>query len=226
MCYFGAFDHKVYAVDAADGRVRWTFETGGAILSSPAVADGLLAIGSQDGVIYGLEADSGAERFRFQTGKTVWCSPAIHAGLVICGSDDGNVYALDTSTGAERWRFVTGGAVFSSPAVSVEDGTLYIGSDDHHVYALHVDTGRERWHTDLRGRVLGSPAIVGDLLYVGGEGSGGDQPGAMFALEREHGAILWRFETGATTWSSPMARGDSLWFGAHDGLLRRLRATE
>ncbi|MDA1265408.1 MAG: PQQ-binding-like beta-propeller repeat protein [Planctomycetota bacterium] len=44
--YFGGFDHEV---DVASGEVLWTTTTGGAILSSPAVADGLVAIGSQGG---------------------------------------------------------------------------------------------------------------------------------------------------------------------------------
>ncbi|MCK5944876.1 MAG: PQQ-binding-like beta-propeller repeat protein, partial [Planctomycetes bacterium] len=74
----------------------------------------------------------------------------------------------------------------------------------------------------LRGRVLGSPALVGPHLYVGGEGAGGDQPGALFAIDRARGEVVWRFGVGRTVWSSPTVVGDSLWFGAHDGLVRRL----
>ena len=101
---------------------------------------------------------------------------------------------------------------------------LYIGSDDHHLYALSCADGSERWRADLRGRVLGSPAIVGAHLYVGGEGSGGTEPGALFAIDRTDGSIVWRYEVGATVWSSPTVIGDSLWFGSHDGKMRRLRS--
>ena len=133
------------------------------------------------------------------------------------------MYALDAGSGVERWRFTTGGAVFSSPAVDAEAGVLYIGSFDHTLYALDLETGRERWRSDLAGRVLGSPAVVEHHLYVGGEGEGGDEPGALFAVDSRDGTIVWRFEVGATVWSSPMAIGRSLWFGSHDGKIRRLK---
>ena len=126
-------------------------------------------------------------------------------------------------TGSEQWRYETGGTVFSSPAIAADGTTLYVGSDDHHLYALRTSDGTKVWRTNLGGRVLGSAAIVGPHVYVGGEGSGGELPGALFAVERATGEIAWRFEVGATVWSSPTVVGDSLWFGAHDGLIRRLQ---
>jgi len=112
--------------------------------------------------------------------------------------------------------------VFSSPVVDLDEGVVYVGSGDHHVYACTLAEGRELWRCDLHGRVLGTPALVGDRLNVGGEGSGGDLPGAMFALDRRRGEVVWRFGIGRTVWSSPTAVGDSIWFGSHDGRIRRL----
>ena len=37
MIYIGSADGNVYALDAADGNVRWTYETDGAVFSSPAM---------------------------------------------------------------------------------------------------------------------------------------------------------------------------------------------
>lgn len=243
ICYFGAFDHHVYAADARTGDVRWKFATGGEILSSPAVADGAVLIGSRDGNLYALDADTGAERWRAQTGAAVWSSPAIHGGRAFFGSDDGFVYAIDAATGAVIWRYATRGAVFASPVIAPpatgpagraptgigpagrapKGELLYVGSDDHYLYALTTADGAERWRVNLGGRVLGSAAWVGDYLYVGGEGAGGDRPGAMFAVDRRVGEIAWRFETGATTWSSPTLFDDGIYFGAHDGVIRKLR---
>ena len=107
-------------------------------------------------------------------------------------------------------------------AIDAVAGVLYVGSDDHHLYALSLRDGSERWRCDLKGRVLGSPAIVRHHVYVGGEGSGGTEPGALFAVDRNDGSVAWRFGVGATVWSSPTVVGDSMWFGAHDGKLRRL----
>ncbi|MDA0784742.1 MAG: PQQ-binding-like beta-propeller repeat protein [Proteobacteria bacterium] len=42
VVYFGAFDKYVYALNAGTGTVRWKFRTGGGVLASPAVVDGVV----------------------------------------------------------------------------------------------------------------------------------------------------------------------------------------
>jgi len=37
--FFGTFDQYIYAVDAKQGKVKWKFETGKAVLAHPVVAD-------------------------------------------------------------------------------------------------------------------------------------------------------------------------------------------
>src|SRR5690242_7896557 len=46
--YVGVQDNNLYALNAATGEVRWRFETGGAVDSSPALADGVVYVGSAD----------------------------------------------------------------------------------------------------------------------------------------------------------------------------------
>ena len=55
--YVGSDDHKVYALDAATGHLRWTYTTGGAV-SGPAVAGGTVYVGSGDHKVYALDAGS------------------------------------------------------------------------------------------------------------------------------------------------------------------------
>ena len=47
----------------------WTFATGAALHSSPAVADGTVFIGSRDNHVYALDAASGDLRWRFAGGR-------------------------------------------------------------------------------------------------------------------------------------------------------------
>jgi PQQ-like domain len=42
----------VYALDANTGAELWSYTTGGAVYSSPAVANGMVYIGSDDGKLY------------------------------------------------------------------------------------------------------------------------------------------------------------------------------
>ena len=68
--------------------------------SSPAVANGVVYVGSDDDNVYALNASTGALLWSYTTGNDVYSSPAVANGVVYVGSDDGNVYALNANTGA------------------------------------------------------------------------------------------------------------------------------
>ena len=87
--------------------------------SSPAVANGVVYVGSDDGNVYALNAATGARLWSYTTGAYVESSPAVANGVVYVGSDDGNVYALNAATGAKLWSYSIGGIVWSSPAVAM-----------------------------------------------------------------------------------------------------------
>jgi len=52
--YVGSSDGHLYALDASTGEERWSFETDGEVISSPAVVDGTVYVGSNDGHLYAL----------------------------------------------------------------------------------------------------------------------------------------------------------------------------
>jgi outer membrane protein assembly factor BamB len=59
----------VYALSAASGAKLWNFTTGNVIESSPAVANGVVYVGSSDGNMYALSAATGAKQWNFTTGS-------------------------------------------------------------------------------------------------------------------------------------------------------------
>jgi len=68
--YVGADDHNVYALNASTGAKLWSYATGGAVQSSPAVANGVLYIGSTDDNVYafGLKGRVGSNVIRRNRG--------------------------------------------------------------------------------------------------------------------------------------------------------------
>jgi outer membrane protein assembly factor BamB len=52
--YFGLDNGYVYALDAFNGDLVWSYKTEGAVQSSPAISDGLLFVGSSDGNLYAI----------------------------------------------------------------------------------------------------------------------------------------------------------------------------
>ena len=142
--------------------VKWKFQTGGGVVSSPAVVRDVVYIGSNDGNLYALEAGTGAVKWKFATESRIAPSPAVADGTVYFGSYDGVFYAVDEA-GNLKWKFQTGGEkrfagthlhhlqpaaeampdpwdfYLSSP--SVWNGTVYFGSGDSNIYALDARRG-------------------------------------------------------------------------------------
>ena len=89
--------------------LRWEFQTGGAVVSSPSIANGIAYFGSQDKNIYAVDARSGTLIWKFATQDRIESSPAVVDGRVYTGSDDGNVYCLTPTTVASCGKHLQAG---------------------------------------------------------------------------------------------------------------------
>lgn len=94
-------DGKVKAYSARTGRLQWKAELADYATSSPAVANGLVYVGSFDHRLYAISTKSGAEvwtsGWQYEGGffdRGISSSPAIARGRIFVGVRDGRVYAL------------------------------------------------------------------------------------------------------------------------------------
>ena len=93
------------------GKEKWRFKTGDNVLSSPAVSNGVVYVGSEDNNLYAIDAVTGKEKWRFETGSYVDSSPAVSNGVVYVGSADGNLYAIGGAlTGRQQLKHPTAGS--------------------------------------------------------------------------------------------------------------------
>src|SRR5580693_2227386 len=144
--------------------LKWSYATGDVVDSSPAVANGVVYVGSLDHNVYALNASTGALLWSYTTGGPVGISsPAVANGVVYVGSIDRKVYALNAKTGADLWSYNTHTPVSSSPTVA--NGVVYIGS-----IALRGSTGALMWRHRNRYLVASSPAVANGVVYVGAYG--------------------------------------------------------
>src|SRR5438046_2810818 len=79
------------------GSVDWLAQTGDVVEASPAVADGIVYVGSNDGGVYAFDATSGAPVWKSPTGGPVFSSPAVANGVLFAVSNDGYLYAFDAA---------------------------------------------------------------------------------------------------------------------------------
>jgi len=143
--------------------LKWKFETGSAIYSSPAVFGDYLYIGSYDGFVYCINKNTGELKWKFKTGMVVSSSPAIAGNYIFVCSEDSFIYCLNKQTGELKWKFETGMAISSSPAV-FED-YLYVSSHDGLVYCLNKDRGEVIRKFETMG-TSSSTAISGNHIYI------------------------------------------------------------
>ena len=192
--------------------VAWSFAAKGPIVTSPAVADGVVYIASLDGYLYAIDQETGKEKWKFKSRLPIASSPAVSGGTLYFVSSAGALAAIDVATGSPKWVFATEferkfeaknlhgypSAVqtipdawdlfTSSPAVA--DGKVYFGSGDGNVYAVDARTGVAHWKFSTKDVVHSSPAVVDGTVYIGG------WDGYLYAIDAESGEGKWSFKTG------------------------------
>jgi len=198
------------------GKLKWVFSTGAPILSSPAIADGTVYVGSHDGKLYALDAATGAKRWEYKTGGWVESSPAVVNGVVYFGSNDGRLYALDAHSGEKLWDFKAKSVIKSSPAVA--DGVVYFGAADYYVYALDAVTGEKLWDFETEGPVNSSPVVANGIVYIG-SGSKYTKSEFSYALNALNGGLRLQFKSYYTVLSSPAVSDEIVYFITFDGFL-------
>ncbi len=155
----------------ADLALLWSFETGGAITSSPAIAGGRAYFGSDDGKLYAVRLSDGAQVWSFETGDMIEAPPLVHDGVVYVGSSDFFLYALDAETGALVWKSETGDKILGGAnAVRGPGGEsrVVVGSYDNQLYCFDAKTGERVWTYATDNYVNGTPAVLGDRIVFGG----------------------------------------------------------
>ncbi len=223
VIYVSAPLSKVYAVDAASGKLLWKFDpqvrlnqaingsysarTNGGV----AVWNGKVYVGTGDCRLVAVDAGSGKQVWEAtvcdptQTGITG--APHVAKGKVFMGyngSDDGvrgSLAAYDAETGKEVWRFWT---VPGDPAKGLETKALEM--------AAKTWSGKDTWKIgggDVWNAITYDPAT--DLAIFGTAGAGvdygefssiktsGDRlfAGCIIAVKAETGEYVWHFQTSA-----------------------------
>lgn len=208
-CYGSPLDWSMFLGDPSHTAIgnggptnpvlKWKFSTNGAVMSSPAVSNGKVYVGSFDKNWYCLDAKTGDKIWNFTAGYYIRSSPAVVNDKVYTGSDDGYVYCLDADTGEQIWKTPTPGEIFpvitgtameyrSSPTVA--DGKVYVGSLDGKLYCLNANTGAITWTIQTTGGIISSPTYISDDgLYFA------SLDGFVYKVEARSGTIIWNQST-------------------------------
>ena len=134
----------IWALDIADGSVRWSAGVGAGVLATPTVGDGTLFVSTSDGRLSAFDADGcGATTCppswtTAATGAASRQQAALAGGVVYVASQDGSIRAFDASGCGVAvcdplWQTSTGSAITGAPAVA--RGRLFVGTADGRLIA-------------------------------------------------------------------------------------------
>lgn len=112
----------------------WGTRMRGEVLTSPAVADDRVVVGSSAGKVYAFNASDGSRVWESPTGSPVFSAPSIADGIVYIGDDSGKLHALEFSSGESLWSVQLDGKVRSSPALG--DNAVYVTTELGILYAI------------------------------------------------------------------------------------------
>ena len=148
------------------------------------------------------------------------------------GYDEGRTRAFTAGNVPEPplhigWRFQDY-ALLEFPPV-IYGNSLYVMDDDGSAKELDSETGHKVWETKVGTLAAASPAlgVKQGLLYLSVLSAHGHSPGdgRFLALSMKTGRIVWSKVIPAGTESSPIAVGNSVYFGDQGGNVYSLNAT-
>jgi outer membrane protein assembly factor BamB len=154
--YFGSsIDNGVYAINANNGAVQWTFYTQGPVRFAPSIYNGRLYVGCDDGYVYCLNCENGALVWKYRAGPSE--EKVIGNGRMI------SLWPVRTSVLAEDGVAYFAAGVFPYEgifvcALNAEDGSLIWRNDTIGDRAHDLDYGGISPHGYL--------VVSSDILYM------------------------------------------------------------
>jgi outer membrane protein assembly factor BamB len=194
LVYFGATDGRLFAVYVRTGRIKWAYDTGGRINSSPSILGNRIFVSTYAGSIVSLRRSDGHKNWIHYLGRDLLRTQSFYASVSTDGkrlftiSRSGAVYALSANDGHTIWRSSVNSWGYATPAVA--HGRVFFGGFDGRVRALRASTGQVIWSRRLGGRFLGPAFVAGKYVFFS------NLERNTYGLRAADGKLLWHLDIG------------------------------
>ena len=237
--YLGLIEGAVWALDVADGSVRWTFPQDGedvaAVFTNPLIVHDLAVVGDAEGVLYALDLATGEPRWTAQLNSSIRGGAASDGEAIYVVGEAGDARAFSQDGGEywrrqltfENWNSETLTArVFAAPTLVGDLVVIPYVRDTSYstpaLVALDRYIGSIRWEgsdadavRDGWGNLRSSPAVAGGMLLFADPLFAG-----LIAVDATDGTAQWAVEGGTSClehWPSPAVAETTVVLPLHDG---------
>jgi outer membrane protein assembly factor BamB len=237
--YVVSQDNQLYALNPADGALRWTgsgtIEQAGVFGSAaPSAAQGTVVAGFSSGEL---------NAYRYENGRTLWqdalartsisttvtsmsdidAAPVIDQGRVYAVGQGGRMVALELVTGQRIWEINVAG--ISTPWVAGD--WIWVVTDEAQLLAIARATGKVRWMTQLtryrdvkdkKGPISWTgPILAGDRLILA------NSAGQIVNVSPIDGTVQSTVDTRMPITLSPIVANNHLYILHDNGMLSAWR---
>lgn len=208
-------DAAIHGLERFTGTEMWNTSLPGKTyqLSSPAIHEGRIYVGSSSGVLYCIDDSDGGivwQRLKDSSPEGITSSPVfdVSGGTLYVSSGDGQLLNVDPADGSTIWSFDSGSDIyFTSPAIL--DDSIIIGTDDGSI--IMVKDGASLWTYLAGDQIRSTPAISsnGTIFFTCEDG--------LLRSLAQNGELNWEAEIGRSI-SSPALSSEHVVVGSDTGL--------
>jgi outer membrane protein assembly factor BamB len=180
---------------------RWVLPIKNGVMSQLAVDKGSVYFGGGDGFLYSVSLENGRVNWRYDV-RVPWISrPTVSGGRVFITTSDDTIYAFDAGTGKWLWHYRRRSAqtatILGASSPLVDGNEVIAGLSDGFVVALNLPDGQLKWERKLHQAskftdVDAHPVVESGVIYIP------SYDGALYALKRQGGDTIWRFDAGGS----------------------------
>lgn len=188
----------VYALEAADGSVRWrgarTVETN----IAPVALDGTVVVADGETLV-GIGSETGETRWTVDLDGTPVELAAADGRIVAATGRE--IVGVASGVGTVQWRRSVDGSVTT---VGAGDGTIAVSLSSGSVLGLDAGSGRDRWRESIGGKPTFAPAVGNGRVYL-------VRGSRLVALDGPSGDEVWTHETAYPIATSPAVTGEAVY---------------
>jgi outer membrane protein assembly factor BamB len=140
MVYASSNAKEYYGIDAATGKIVWTYHCEGAeefIVCSTIYNNGRLFLVDKFSIMC-VDAKNGTALWGTYLGDELYVSPSYADEKLYIATDQRSIYVLNATNGEKLGRYVTSSNSWSAP--TIYEGRVYVGNNDWNVYCLDDTT--------------------------------------------------------------------------------------